>query len=297
MPGKSSARVYPTQTHKGIVFVWMGETEPAPIQEDVPEEIFEKDTLILTSTEVWEVNWAVALENSLDAHPPYLHRNAFRVMLQPMPMGGSRATPIATYPSAVTFKTDLRVGAQIPTYQYHFPDLGWKWPKHMYRRRWNWLTRWASRKRRQLPRFHRSDEWAGYGHHLPAMFRLDQRTDMYTRNCVPIDEKTSRMFYYYATRPDNKLQELYKRIQWVLWHRWSFYVNFSKQDKSVMKPQRYDTPEDLSPTDMEVIALRKMLTRARGLAEPPESTDAELKTEELATEQEKIYTKSKVNPW
>ena len=291
MPGKSRARAYPTQTHKGIVFVWMGEKEPAPIQEDVPEEIFEKDTLILTTSEVWEVNWAVALENSLDSHPAYLHRDSLRVMMQPLLMNGSRGTPLFTYPSAVTFKSDIRVGDQTPTYEYHFPNLGWRWPKHKYRRWWNWITRWSVGNRRRLPRFHRSDEWAGFGHHLPAMFRLDQRTDMYTRNCVPIDENTSRMFYYYATRPSNSLNELYKRIQWVLWHRWSLYVNFSKQDQSVMKPQRYDTPEDLSPTDIEVIALRKMLTRARGLAGSPENTDSELKAEKLVIEQERKYPK------
>src|SRR5436309_15549138 len=34
MPGRVRARAYPTQTHKGMVFVWMGEGEPAPIEED-----------------------------------------------------------------------------------------------------------------------------------------------------------------------------------------------------------------------------------------------------------------------
>ena len=58
-----------------------------------------------------------------------------------------------------------------------------------------------------------------------------------------------------------------------------------------MQPQRYDTHENLSPTDMEVIALRKMITRARGLAESLDNTDAESKVEELATEQEKNYAK------
>ncbi|HLZ70355.1 MAG TPA: hypothetical protein VKV26_10660 [Dehalococcoidia bacterium] len=35
--------VFPTRTLKGIVFVWMGqdEREPAPIEEDVPEEFFD----------------------------------------------------------------------------------------------------------------------------------------------------------------------------------------------------------------------------------------------------------------
>ena len=38
---KLKARHYPTETHKGIVYIWMGQTEPVPLQEDVPEEFFD----------------------------------------------------------------------------------------------------------------------------------------------------------------------------------------------------------------------------------------------------------------
>ncbi len=37
MVGNLHARVYPTRTLRGWVFVWMGEGEPAPIEEDVPQ--------------------------------------------------------------------------------------------------------------------------------------------------------------------------------------------------------------------------------------------------------------------
>jgi len=44
-PG-SEAKVYPTHTLKGLVFVWMGDGEAAPIEEDVPEEFFDPDALV-----------------------------------------------------------------------------------------------------------------------------------------------------------------------------------------------------------------------------------------------------------
>ena len=35
-----------------------------------------------------------------------------------------------------------------------------------------------------------------------------------------------------------------------------------------MQPQRYDTPEHLSPTDIEVVGMRQLLLRARGTEGP-----------------------------
>ena len=41
VPGKMKARNFPTRTLRGMVFVWMGERDPAPIEEDVPPEFQE----------------------------------------------------------------------------------------------------------------------------------------------------------------------------------------------------------------------------------------------------------------
>jgi phenylpropionate dioxygenase-like ring-hydroxylating dioxygenase large terminal subunit len=38
MVGKVQTRVYPTVTYKGVVFAWMGDGEPAPLAESIPEE-------------------------------------------------------------------------------------------------------------------------------------------------------------------------------------------------------------------------------------------------------------------
>ena len=72
----TEARAYPTRTLKGVVFVWIGEGPPAPIEEDVPEEFFDDETLILVGQVDWRCNWEVALENSMDSHVNYVHRNA-----------------------------------------------------------------------------------------------------------------------------------------------------------------------------------------------------------------------------
>ncbi len=77
-PG-TEAKTYPTRTLKGVVFVWIGEGDPAPIEEDVPEEFFHEDALVLTGQVYWRCNWEVALENSMDSHVNYVHRDALVV--------------------------------------------------------------------------------------------------------------------------------------------------------------------------------------------------------------------------
>src|SRR5438270_6398717 len=78
-PG-TEAKIYPTRTLKGLVFVWIGDGDPAPIEEDVPEEFFDDRALVQVGLVYWKCNWEVALENSMDSHVNYVHRNALVVM-------------------------------------------------------------------------------------------------------------------------------------------------------------------------------------------------------------------------
>ena len=88
VPGKVKHRSYATRTLRGMVFVWMGEEEPAPIEEDVPPEFFKDEGQLLYAWEVWPVNWRVAVENAGDAHVPYVHRDSALVLLHPFGIMG-----------------------------------------------------------------------------------------------------------------------------------------------------------------------------------------------------------------
>lgn len=81
--GQPSAaiRVYPTRVVKGLVFVWMGDNDPVALEEDVPEHLFDPEVLLQYRSRVWQCNWRPAVENLLDAHVFYLHRNSLQVLL------------------------------------------------------------------------------------------------------------------------------------------------------------------------------------------------------------------------
>jgi len=255
-PG-TEARVYPTQTLKGLVFVWMGQGEPAPIEEDVPEEFFDAAALVQVGLVYWKCNWEVALENSMDSHVNYVHRNAVVVARGGFIARGAQGEhPIFVgngFGGDVAESNYMRKSPAFDVY----PN-GWRWPKTNYRRVWTWLTRpLADRARRNIPP-PRSARWCG-GHHLPGMFRAEFGWDLYTRMCVPVEEHLTRVYYYHCTRPKNAWRRLWDRVAYATIRRWIIEYNFSRQDERVMLNQRYDTPEKLSGTDAEVIAWRRLV--------------------------------------
>ena len=276
VPGKVKAHAYPTRTLKGMVFVWMGIGEPAPIEEDVPPEFFEDAILILYRTEYWPVNWNVALENGGDAHVPYVHRNSLKQLIHPMAGSGPTPQRNRVVPGkAVIFDRLSRQGGRVTGRgdwpQHHFPALGGKWPKHRWRTLWSWLFI-PARKRvaRRPPWDCPQEEWKS-GHHLPGMFRNDHRTDMYTRNSVPVTEHLSRQVYFKATRPNSWTGRVYERAHFTLIGRWMQVTNFSRQDFTAVAPQRYDTAEHLSATDTHQVLWRRLVLQARGMMSQEEA--------------------------
>jgi phenylpropionate dioxygenase-like ring-hydroxylating dioxygenase large terminal subunit len=253
----TEAKVYPTRTFKGLVFVWIGDDAPAPIEEDVPEEFFDDDTLVLVGQVEWRCNWEVALENSMDSHVNYVHRNAVVVARSGFIARGAQGEhPIFVgngFGGDVAESNYMRKNPLQDVYAD-----GRKWPRTTYRRYWTWLTRpLADRARRRIPP-PRSAKWCG-GHHLPGMFRAEFGWDLYTRMCVPVEEHRTRVWYYHCTRPSSALGRLWDRISYAAVHRWIIEYNFSRQDERVMINQRYDTPEKLSSTDAEVIQWRRLV--------------------------------------
>lgn len=269
----TEARVYPVQTFKGVVFVWMGDEAPAPIQEDVPAEFFDPHTVIYVNDQIdWHTNWEVALENSMDAHVNYLHRDHLQSMLASpvhMPRGatGSRITFTGN-----GFKSAVAPRSAPPQDLY---ANGWLWPKTRYRRYWAWLFR-PFFVFTHVPAPPLTSEWWGLGHRLPGMFRagggvartpqgnpVRPRTGglfgQYTRWPVAVEDWRCRVWYFHATRPTNGLQRAWHWLLYWTTYRWLVEYNFSQQDMSVMENQRFDWKEKLSGTDAEVIQWRRLV--------------------------------------
>lgn len=286
-PG-TEARSYPVRVIKDIAWVWMGEGEPAPIEEDVPEDFFRDDVAVFFNERIyWRTNWEVALENSMDSHVQYLHRDNLQALLTgdgASPGGGSTGMrPIFTGNGFRSGSPRNQLGRRPAARQSVYPQ-GWKWPKHLFRRWWKYLFNpifWLALAGIQQPVLRDPDRWVG-GHHLPGMFRAGGSTQppprpkgffllrmfterhsglfgLYTRQTVPVEDWLTRVWYFHSVVAKNKLQWLRAWFGYFTWGRWQGEYNFSQQDMSVMLNQVYDAPEKLSGTDAEVVQWRKLV--------------------------------------
>jgi phenylpropionate dioxygenase-like ring-hydroxylating dioxygenase large terminal subunit len=78
--GKASVRVrsYPVEERAGLVWVYVGEEVPPPVEADIPDELLRPNAVIEPLIELRRGNWRYAMENSVDeGHAKYLHRNAW----------------------------------------------------------------------------------------------------------------------------------------------------------------------------------------------------------------------------
>jgi phenylpropionate dioxygenase-like ring-hydroxylating dioxygenase large terminal subunit len=274
----SSARAYPTQTLKGLVFIWMGEGDPAPIEEDVPPEFFDERALVMHSEQQWNANWRVSLENLQDAHVFFVHRNSLEVLSQDefglkllLHMGAKRPATQVVNGRALVFENprffdfvdsdQSRKTNITKSFQDVYPELGGaKFPRTVWRLR---LARTMGFLRRHLrPKMDwlvADVEWA-MGVHLPTTFRLDYQSHIYSRAVTPLDGEQSWCFYYTTTYPKSGLRKAFNKALFHVYYDWKQHKNFSGQDKRIVESLNYENPSELfSTSDAFPLAWRRMV--------------------------------------
>lgn len=281
MVGRLKAKKFPTVTKKGIVFVWMGEAEPVPPEEDIPPEFFEgKETQVWTTFRYWNCNWMIALENTSDAHNAFwVHKNALRVMFSSRgALGGRARTPLGYRSEVVNGKTAVVVNnaetasyyvdpstGKIP-YKMYYPRVGGHWPKSSWRLSWVWafrlLDRLTGSGRRGVVRQRQKDplipdDWQGGSMRLPGMQRL---IPLYTRWCVPVEKDLTRTVYTRFRRHSSVVGRFVASLKFQLFINFLNHFNFSDQDYDAMRTTRWQHPEYLSATDSHLVAERRLIT-------------------------------------
>ena len=92
--GKAGLKVYPTFEQHQVIFVWIGDSAPVDIREDLQPRFWD-DHLVTHPVVRYKIkcNWRVAAENGFDAAHIYGHRH-WTGMQQ-----SGRIRPFGTYPS------------------------------------------------------------------------------------------------------------------------------------------------------------------------------------------------------
>jgi phenylpropionate dioxygenase-like ring-hydroxylating dioxygenase large terminal subunit len=275
----SAARSFPTRTLKGLVFVWMGTGEAAPIEEDVPPEFFDDSAQIMFSEQHWKVNWRVSLENLQDAHVFFVHRTSLEVLMQDinglnllLHMGPDRPPTRVINGRALVFENprffdfadsnqERKTSIQPTDFQDTYPQLGdAKFPRTRTRlhlaRTFGFLRRHLRPKADWLVD---DIEWA-QGVHMPTMYRLDYQTHIYTRAVTPMDEDNCAVFYYKTMYPRSNRMRAWNRINYRIYYDWKQHRNFSGQDKRIVEKINYENrKERFSSSDAFPLAWRRMV--------------------------------------
>jgi phenylpropionate dioxygenase-like ring-hydroxylating dioxygenase large terminal subunit len=277
--GRARARTYPTRTLQGLVFIWMGSGDPAPIEEDVPPEFFDESALVQFSEQRWKANWRPALENLQDAHAFFVHRNSLEVLSQDVQglnlllhMGPERPPTKVVNGRALVFENprffdfidshqERKSTVVRQEFRESYPKLdGALWPRTETRLKLARIMGFLRRHLRPKADWLVADEEWAQGVHLPTTFRLDYQTHIYSRAVTPLDEQESWVFYYNTTYPKSPLHRRYRVLNYRLYYNWKQHRNFSGQDKRIVEAIDYEQPQErFSSSDAFPLAFRHLV--------------------------------------
>jgi phenylpropionate dioxygenase-like ring-hydroxylating dioxygenase large terminal subunit len=258
---KMRVKNYPTAEWEGIVFVWMGETEPVPLEEDLPWEFLDS-TLSgrkFTRVKEWESNWTEPVCQAIDYHEYYLHRgpvNFWRLFHYKLPF--LRPKPVYTGGVKITEEGDNYVKMRQGDIHFghaEYEGLG-KWPKR------GWWRKLGSPKR-----FSPEKAWAGYDHHvqLPSKVGVPGGAHQHIRWGVPMDEANTRMWTFNVVKNANTIVgRAWQSVWYYLWRKPGVVVSVNElEDLVVFKAERInlELPQKLGILDIGVIYFRRHLAR------------------------------------
>jgi phenylpropionate dioxygenase-like ring-hydroxylating dioxygenase large terminal subunit len=238
--GKVRVRTYPVEERAGLVWVYMGEGKPPPVEEDIPEAFLHSDSVVVGRITERPGNWRYAAENGFDeAHAKYLHRyGSLWTLFRQIPAWSRRKSgPVLDENRVWLSRIPDEVGMQAD-----YPGLG-RWPKH----RW-WKKRGPGGK---------------LSIRLPGLLRSQYKMHAHYEWYIPVDQYKHRYLQTLVTRGAISTA-LDFRIRYWLYRRWLFHVGFNSQDGWMVRLMPETAPERLFRPDSSITAWRRLCDRARG---------------------------------
>jgi phenylpropionate dioxygenase-like ring-hydroxylating dioxygenase large terminal subunit len=210
--GKARVKTYPLEERKNIIWVFIGDGQPPPLENDLPDELLDRNAVMGIRITLRAGNWRLAAENGLDpSHAAYLHRNALLTLFRKFPAAKTNIAPQVAGPWVGYSQT-------APIMEGNYPGLG-VWP----------IGEWWKRPRKGSPTKTQL--------RLPGFLRVDPFPApgiVHFEWYVPVDERHHRYFQF-SVKWTSGLKAWRFQLAYWTWWRWLAHVQFNGQDAWMVK--------------------------------------------------------------
>lgn len=247
-------KAYPVREQAGLVWVFIGDMEAVPLEEDIPEWLTDPGWFAITRAKDYKCNWRALVDNwSQDWHANYVHRYSPEFLLQPAPF--ARDALVGDLPG------NKGVGYQDygGVLEADFPGVG-KWPISSWYRFmkpagvgtvWAEGTGESGEGDIDGSKFLKQLRLPGY-----ILIGRGHRNYWLCQYATPMGENTTRLFNINIFRRSSLFSELKDRVHYALFRVWAHDIIFSDQDRHILDDWEIG-PERLSKTDREVMRWRR----------------------------------------
>ena len=241
--GKAIVRIktYPAEERAGLIWVYVGQEPPPPVEDDIPEELLAADARVYPMVEFRKGNWRYAMENAVDeAHAKYLHRRTPFYIFSKFP-GSQTDTKLLPSEDGVWLRRESK-----PVFEtLDYPGVG-KWPSQDF---WRFIGG-PSRKGKA-----RGAAIAG-GARLPAIFSVGHGDWTDYQMFVPVDADHHLTLQVSVMRTSG-----IGRLLWALRYwgyiRYIHHVLLNRREDGAIIEAMDCPPERLFRPDIAIVAWRR----------------------------------------
>ncbi|GAA3411536.1 Rieske 2Fe-2S domain-containing protein [Streptosporangium vulgare] len=260
--GRVSVRTYPVEQRFGLIWVYVGDGEPHPLDDDLPEELRDNTFVLGGRTEIRKGNWRFAAENGFDeGHAKYLHNTALWRLFKVMPAWNK--TKVVNRDKWI-----VRVQEEVH-WEAEMPGLGlWtnkRWWKRMP------LPDAPGKAKNVNPVIASLDLPGFVSIRLPGILRVAYPNFIHYEWYVPVDEDHVRYVQLMA-RFETGLKAQAFKLKYLAAVRWLFHGQFTAQD-AWMVDVMDAPPEKLYRPDLSITAWRRLVERSSPKVQPTEALD------------------------
>ena len=257
IPPGAKVKAYPVREFAGVIFVFVGDMDAVPLEDDLPEYLAnQREWHSISTWRTYRCNWRVMKDNlSYDQHAPFLHRNSPELYFQPIFQHATRnfATPLPDG-KGIGYVSQGGITAA------EYPGLGAFPPRQeAWRRFLKPIGRGKEIDVEKSPAVTKYGIKFRHMSRLPSMALIGRPSGDYfvCRWVVPVDADTMLLYTFNLFRRKTRLQLLADWALWFGWNGWAHDWLFSEEDKWICEAIDPKGKELLSRTDVGVAAWRR----------------------------------------